>query len=430
MKRNILLIGGGGREHALACKIAESPLLGKLYGAPSSDAMQDLAEKIDIAVHDYQALVAWCKNNAIHLVIIGPEQPLADGLADLLREADIAVFGPNAKPAMLESSKIWMKNFLQKYQIPTARFACFDDVDLAKKYVREQYKSGYANASNQGVMVVKSDGLAAGKGVVIASDEEATLLAIDEAMQGKFGDAGKKLVIEEFMAGEEISWFAISDGKMGTFLGTAQDYKRAFDNHQGANTGGMGAFSPALQETETLNKEIDRLILQPLIQAMALENIPYHGILFFGIMLTEQGAKVIEINIRMGDPECQVLMPRLNNDVIVLFEQTAKGMLQDEVQLDETVALTVVMASKGYPESYQKGSQIKGLEQALSVSDDGTIYHAGTKLQDGFYHANGGRVLNIVAKKQQTLKDARLLAYQMIDKIDWAEGFFRRDIGL
>ncbi len=431
-KRNILLIGGGGREHALADKIRKSPLLGRLHMGHGSDAMKQFGEIIPQAIAEgtYEQLADYCVDNKIDLVIIGPEAPLVDGLTDRLRAENILVFGPDKKAAQLEGSKIWMKQILQKYKIPTAKFACFDDADKAKNYVRAEYQNGYENASNQSKIVIKTDGLAAGKGVVIAEDLQSALTAIDEAFGGKFGNAGKKLVIEEFMAGEELSWFAISDGKKAQFFGTAQDYKRAYDGDKGLNTGGMGAFSPARQESDALNQEIDEKILQPLIKAMQEEDMPYCGILFFGIMLTAEGAKVIEINIRMGDPECQVILPRLQNDIITLFEQAAKGDLRDDVQFDDSVALTVVMASNGYPQSYQKGSIIRGLDKAEAISKDGFIYHAGTKLDDdGQYRANGGRVLNITATNQKSLKEARALAYNMVDQIDWDEGFYRKDIG-
>ena len=426
-KRNILLIGGGGREHALADKIRKSPLLGRFHMAHRNDAMTQFGdERVPPECNTADALVKYCVANIIDLVIIGPEAPLVDGLADRLREKNILVFGPNQKAAQLEGSKIWMKQTLQKYNIPTAKFACFDDADKAKNYVRAEYQ----NVTNQGKIVIKTDGLAAGKGVVIAEDLQSALTAIDEAVSGKFGDAGKKLVIEEFMAGEEFSYFAISDGSKAQFFGTAQDYKRAYDGDKGLNTGGMGAFSPAKQETDALNQEIDETILQPLVKAMQEEGMPYCGILFFGIMLTSEDAKVIEINIRMGDPECQVILPRLQNDIVKLFEQAAQGDLRDAVQLNDSVALTVVMAAKGYPQSYQKGSIINGLDKTEAISKDGVIYHAGTKLIEGQYHANGGRVLNITATNQKTLKEARNLAYKMIDEIDWHEGFYRSDIGL
>ena len=433
-KRNVLLIGGGGREHALADKISQSKLLGTLYMAHGSDAMAKFGVIVPKTCNTHEQLVAYCVKQEIDLVIVGPEIPLVDGIADILRAKGIAVFGPDKAAAQLEGSKIWMKQILQKYNIPTAKFACFDDADEAKNYVRDEYQNEKNQDNFQGKIVIKTDGLAAGKGVVIAEDLASALTAIDEAMPnasgaGKFGDAGKNIVIEEFMAGEELSWFAISDGKIGKFLGTAQDYKRAYDGDKGLNTGGMGAFSPARQESDALNQEIDERILQPLIKAMQQENMPYCGILFFGIMLTDEGAKVIEINIRMGDPECQVILPRLQNDIIRLFEQAAKGDLKDEVKLDNSVALTVVMAAQGYPESYQKGDRISGLDKAQAISKDGVIYHAGTKFENGNYCANGGRVLNITATNQNTLEEARALAYKMVDEIDWQTGFYRTDIG-
>ena len=425
-----------GREHSLALKIMDSPLFDTLHTEDngSSGKFKRLPDTNFYPIMDtYEELANYCKTEQIDLVIVGPEVPLVGGIVDVLREKNILAFGPTQKAAQLEGSKIWMKQLLQKYHIPTAKFACFDDADSAKQYVRDEYQNGNAN---QGKIVIKTDGLAAGKGVVIAEDLQSALTAIDEAMQGKFGSAGKKLVIEEFMAGEEFSYFAISDGSKAQFLGTAQDYKRAHTGDKGLNTGGMGAFSPARQETDALNQEIDETILQPLVQAMRQENIPYCGILFFGIMLTPDGTKVpkpkvIEINIRMGDPECQVILPRLQNDIISLFEQAAKGELRDKVKLDDSVALTVVMAAKGYPGAYSKDSLIKGINEAEAISEDGVIYHAATRLDiNGHYRANGGRVLNITAINQKNLADARDLAYKMIEEIDWDEGFYRKDIGL
>ncbi len=435
-KRNILLIGGGGREHSLAHKINQSPLLKKLHIERGNHAMAKTLGDAGVMmpeIHEtFEDLIAYCKENEIDLVIVGPEAPLVGdiingGIVDALRAENILAFGPTQKASQLEGSKIWMKQILQKYNIPTAKFACFDDADNAKQYVRAEYQNGNAN---QGKIVIKTDGLAAGKGVVIAEDLQSALTAIDEAIEGKFGSAGKSLVIEEFMAGEEFSWFAISDGSKAQFLGTAQDYKRVSDGDKGLNTGGMGAFSPARQESDALNQTIDETILQPLVKAMRQENIPYRGILFFGIMLTPT-PKVIEINIRMGDPECQVILPRLQNDIISLFEQAAKGKLTDEVKLDDSVALTVVMAAKGYPQNYQKNSLIHGIGKAEAISENGVVYHAGTRLDsNGHYRTYGGRVLNITAINQKTLAGARDLAYKMVEEIKWDVGFCRKDIGL
>ena len=432
-KYKVLLIGSGGREHALAWKLNASAYLEKLYLCAGSDAMAEaqLGELVLLDMQDFTAVAQWCDAKKIDLVIVGPEQPLSEGIADALQAKNIAVFGPNKHASQLESSKIWMKEFLQKHDIPTAKFASFTDQQSAEDYLDEYYQQ------YQGAIIIKTDGLAAGKGVVIAENHQQAKQAVADAMAGKFGDAGKKLLIEEFMAGEEISWFAISDGNTAQFLGTAQDYKRAYDNHQGPNTGGMGAFSPARQESAQLNQQIDEQILQKLMRGFAKENITYRGILFFGIMLTAQGPKVIEINIRFGDPECQVLLPRLQNDVLLLCYQAAMGQLQQQISLSDKIALTVIFAAKGYPADYQKNTLIQGIDENMGSDSDSDshnaqqiIFHAGTKKQDGQYYANGGRVLNVTAFHQPDIQTARKIAYQAVQKIDWQEGFYRTDIGL
>ncbi len=417
---NILLVGSGGREHALALALSKSPLLKKCYVSPGSDAMALLAEKVALPLDAHDQIVAWCQAKKIDLVVIGPEQPLVAGIADALLAAKILVFGPNAKAAQFEGSKIFMKEFLVRHQIPTADFQVFTQGNEAKNYILAQ---------NKLPIIVKTDGLAAGKGVFIAYSQAEAVQAVDAMMAGKFGDAGRKIIIEEFMVGEEISWFAIADGKHAQFLGSAQDYKRVSDGDLGLNTGGMGAFSPARQENLALNQHIIDTILQPFMRALQAENLRYQGILFFGIMLTDMGAKIIEINIRFGDPECQVLCPRIEDDLLALFYHAARGKLPKQpIQLKSKTALTIVYAAKGYPESYGKGGQIHNVG-AIENSETIQLYHAGTlKNQEG-YIANGGRVLNVTAIDED-IAIARAMAYKRIAMIDWQDGFYRRDIGL
>ena len=428
-KINVLLLGSGGREHALAWAIARSPILQNFYAYRGSDAIGEYAQIIDEDLDAHEKLVSWCKAQHIDLVIVGAEQPLVDGVADALRLAGIAVFGPNQKAAQLEGSKIFMKEFLTRHNIPTAKFASFTEPQAAKNYIDAEQKLP---------IIIKTDGLAAGKGVIVAQTKVEALQAVDELMAGKFGAAGQKLIIEEFMAGDEISWFAIADGTRAQFFGSAQDYKRACDGGLGLNTGGMGAFSPARQENDALNNHIDATILQPLMAALAKEGLTYCGILFFGIMLVDDGGgkiipKVIEINIRLGDPETQVLLPRLQDDLLTLFYHAALGNLRgalpdSQINFKSTPALTVVYAANGYPSDYQKGSEIKNLD-VLKTLPEIHVFHAGTKCQKSEILSNGGRVLNITAMGN-TVADARAKAYDAIEQIDWQDGFYRRDIGL
>lgn len=415
---NILLIGSGGREHALAWKIAQSPALGTLYIAPGNGGMKDLGTLTDLQVSDHSAVIEFIKENSIELVVIGPEAPLVAGLTDDLNAAGILSFGPTKDAAQLEGSKGFTKDICRDYNIPTAAYGRFDNAESAKVYVNERGAP----------IVIKADGLAAGKGVIMAETIEQALTAIDECFDGSFGDAGAEVVIEEWLHGEEASFFVLTDGETALPLATAQDHKRAYDGDKGPNTGGMGAYSPAPIMSENLINQTMRDIIEPTIKAMKEKGNPYKGVLYAGLMITENGPKLIEYNARFGDPECQVLMMRLKSDILPALKAVAEGKLEGEtLDWDQQTAITIVMAAKGYPGTYEKGSQIKGLEEAAQ-DDDLVIFHAGTKSEGDKTIAIGGRVLNITASGN-TVKEAQTKAYAAIDKINWPEGFCRRDIG-
>ena len=416
---NILVVGSGGREHALCWAIAASPVCRKLYCAPGNAGIAEDAECVAIPVSDITGLVQFAKDKEIDFVVVGPEAPLADGLVDRLTEAGIKAFGPTAAAAQLESSKGFMKDICAKYGVPTAAYKRFTDADAAKTYIREQGAP----------IVVKADGLAAGKGVTVAMSVEEACDAVDAAMvDGAFGGAGDEVVIEEFMDGEELSFFALCDGKTALPMGSAQDHKRVGDGDTGPNTGGMGAYSPAPVATPELETEIMQRIVNPTLAGMEAEGAPYQGVLFVGLMITSDGPKVVEFNVRFGDPECQVILYRLMSDILPALVATADGVLSSfDLRWYDEAALSVVMASKGYPGSYEKGSQIASLG---SDGDDETlIFHAGTaRDDDGNLIATGGRVLNVTARGD-TVTEAQSRAYAAVDRIDWPNGFCRRDIG-
>lgn len=413
----VLVTGSGGREHALCWKISQSPLLTKLFCAPGNGGTSEVSENVDISAENIPGLLDFCTTKNVDLVIIGQEVSAILGLADRLREKGIAVFGPSARAAELEGSKIFMKNLCAKYKIPTAKFGAFERLDEALSFIKASPRK----------MVVKADGLAAGKGVIMAETHEAAETAVREMMEGsKFSKAGAKIVIEEWLEGEEISFFVLSDGKTVKALSAAQDHKRAFDGDQGPNTGGMGSYSPVSIFTKDLEARVMDEIIKPTIAAMIQEGHPYTGVLYAGLMLTAEGPKLLEYNVRFGDPECQVLMPRLECDVLDLFYKTALGQLdQGEIRLSNDSALTVVMATQGYPESYEKGSVIRGLQDAM---EQATVFHAGTQRRGSDVLANGGRVLNVTATGSN-LRIAHEKAYAALRSIDWPEGFFRTDIG-
>ncbi len=412
----ILIIGAGGREHALAWRIKQSPLVTHVFCAPGNGGIsQDVT---NVALGSQEDLVKFCKKEAIDFVVIGPETPLVDGLTDTLNANNIAVFGPSAKAAQLEGSKGFTKNLCRKYNIPTAAYECFDEMDLALDYIK---KKGAP-------IVIKADGLAAGKGVVVAMTEAEALAAVREIMGGKFGSAGATVVIEEFMEGEEVSFFALTDGTEAIEFGSAQDHKRVGDGDTGPNTGGMGTYAPAPIMSDALRKRVMDEIILPTVNAMATEKMPFKGVLFAGLMITKTGPKLIEYNVRFGDPETQSLMMRLESDLVPALLACARGGLKKvEIKFKKEAALCVVMAAKGYPGDYKKGSIIKGLDKASMLANV-KIFHAGTEMKDGNIIATGGRVLGVTALGA-TIKDAQALAYKAVDSIDWPEGFCRRDIG-
>lgn len=414
----VLLIGSGGREHALAWKLAKSPLLEDLYCAPGNAGIGRIATLVDIAADDVDALVKFAVEEKIDFVVPGPEVCLVYGLVDALNEHKIPVFGPTKAAAQLEGSKGFMKDICAKYNIPTAKYQRFTEAAPAKDYLK-QFKAPY---------VIKADGLAAGKGAVIAPTLEEAEQTIDEMLAGQFGDASQSLVIEEFMHGEEASLFALVDGETALLLPVAQDHKRVFDNDEGPNTGGMGAYAPAPVMDQALIDRAMREIIQPTVEAMKAEGAPYKGVLYAGLMITDEGPKLIEYNVRFGDPECQVLMMLMQTDLLEVLIAARRGDLQFmDLKWHQGAVMTVVMAANGYPGSYEKGSVIRGLGHAEQEADV-RIFHAGTALQDKAFVANGGRVLNVTALGKD-LQEARDKVYKAIDMIDWPEGFCRRDIG-
>ncbi|MBZ9771935.1 phosphoribosylamine--glycine ligase [Mesorhizobium sp. CO1-1-8] len=414
---NVLLLGSGGREHALAWKIAASPLLTKLYAAPGNPGIGSEAEQVKLDIADHAAVAAFCKDKKIDLVVVGPEGPLVAGIADDLRAENIRVFGPSKAAAQLEGSKGFTKDLCARYNIPTAAYGRFSDLASAKAYVE---KTGAP-------IVIKADGLAAGKGVTVAMTLSEAKAALDACFDGSFGAAGAEVVVEEFMTGEEASFFCLCDGTTALPFGTAQDHKRVGDGDAGPNTGGMGAYSPAPVMTPELVERTMREIIEPTMRGMAELGAPFSGVLFAGLMITDKGPKLIEYNTRFGDPECQVLMMRLKDDLLVLLNAASDGQLAHmSVRWRDDAALTVVMAARGYPGTPEKGSVIRGVEDA--ASDGVQIFHAGTAINGGALVANGGRVLNVTASGA-TVGEAQKRAYAALDRIDWPDGFCRRDIG-
>ncbi len=412
---NVLLLGSGGREHALAWKLAQSPDIGQFYAMPGNPGIASVAEPVEgVPLSAHQAIVAWCLAHAIDLVVVGPEAPLVAGLVDRLTEAGIAAFGPSAAAARLEGSKLFTKELCRENGIPTAAFARFSDAPSAAAYVR----------SAGAPIVVKADGLMAGKGVVVALNVGEAIEAVEQV----FASGGQEVLIEEFMEGEEASLFCLVDGETVVAFGSAQDHKRAFDGDLGPNTGGMGAYSPAPILTPALEEQAIREIIIPTARAMVALGAPYRGILYAGLMLTEAGPKLVEYNCRFGDPECQVLMPRLSCDLLPILDATARGRLADtHVSWSADAALTVVYASRGYPGAHQTGSEIGGLDAADAL-DGVLVFHAGTKKAGAKVVSNGGRVLNVTGVGA-TLQEARDRAYAAAAEIRWPEGFYRQDIG-
>ena len=411
------MLGSGGREHALGWKLAQSPLCDKLWAAPGNPGIAQLAECTSLDATDHDAVIAFAKDNAIGLVVIGPEAPLVDGLADSLRAAGIDTFGPSKQAAQLEGSKGFTKELCQRAGIPTARYERCTSLEAAWGALK-RFKPPF---------VLKADGLAAGKGVVIAETYEQAQEALGEMFDGRFGSAGSEVVIEQFLTGEEASFFALTDGTAIVPIGTAQDHKRVGEGDTGPNTGGMGAYSPAPVLTDALQAQVMREIVEPTVRTMAAEGTPYSGVLYAGLMLTKDGPQLIEYNARFGDPECQVLMMRLESDLVELMQACAQGRLAevDAPELSDDFALTVVMAAEGYPDTPKKGGRI---DLGEAEANGARVFHAGTKLDGDTLTSSGGRVLNVTARGSSAT-EAQVRAYAAVDAIDFADGFCRRDIG-
>lgn len=415
---NILILGSGGREHALAWAIRQNPKCDRLFVAPGNAGMEPLARLAELDILSGPAVIGFCEENAIDLVVIGPEAPLAAGVTDELRAAGILVFGPSRAAAMLEASKSFTKAVCDACGAPTAAWARFDAAEPARAYIRAQGAP----------IVVKADGLAAGKGVTVAMTEAEAVAAVDDAFGGAFGTAGAEVVIEEFMEGEEASFFVLCDGTDCLPIGTAQDHKRVGDGDTGPNTGGMGAYSPAPVLTEAIQDQVMAEIVRPTVAEMARRGTPFQGVLYAGLMIEGGRARLVEYNVRFGDPECQVLMMRLGAQALDLILACAEGRLGEmAVSWADDHALTVVLAAKGYPGAYEKGSMIGGLD-ALPEDSFRMVFHAGTARRDGQIVATGGRVLAATGRGA-TLAEAHARAYALVDGIDWPEGFCRRDIG-
>ena len=411
---NVLLLGSGGREHALAWKLAASPLLTTLYAAPGNPGIAEEATIVALDIADHGAVAAFCREKNIDLVVVGPEAPLVAGIADDLRAAGIRVFGPSKAAAQLEGSKGFTKDLCAEFSIPTAAYRRFADADAARAYVKEQGAP----------IVVKADGLAAGKGVTVAATVDEALSAIDACL----GEDGAEVVVEGFLEGEEASFFCLCDGRTAIPFGTAQDHKRVGEGDTGPNTGGMGAYSPAPVMTPEMVDRTMREIVEPTMKGMAARGMPFSGVLFVGLMITDNGPQLIEYNVRFGDPECQVLMMRLKDDLLVLLNAAVDGQLaHTSVRWSDDAALTVVMAANGYPGVPEKGSAIRGVDKSEAI-EGVKVFQAGTAMNAGALVANGGRVLNVTATGA-SVSDAQTKAYEAVDVIDWPQGFCRRDIG-
>lgn len=419
MGKKILVVGAGGREHALVWKLAQSPEVDKVYAAPGNPGIAQLAECINIAVTDIDGLCAFAQEQAVSLTVVGPEVPLTLGIVDKFKAQGLNIFGPSAAAARLEGSKVFSKNLFKKYGIPTARFEVFTDAAKARDYARSLWEAG-AGA------VIKADGLAAGKGVVVASSYDEAAAAIDSILTDKsFGSAGDQVLIEECLQGEELSFFAISDGKNYVSLLAAQDHKRIFDHDEGPNTGGMGAYTNPPLYTETLKAQILQEVIEPTIAAMQQEGCPYQGVLYAGLMITAEGPKVLEYNARFGDPEAQVLMPMIKGDLLPVLEAAARGELGSRtVEINDGACVGVVLASGGYPAAYENGKAITGLEQ---VQKDTIIFHAGTAMQESQLVTAGGRVMAVVVRAV-SIQAAIDKVYQEIEKIHFDKMHYRHDI--
>lgn len=417
----ILVVGGGGREHAVIWKLAQSPLAEKIYCAPGNGGISELAECVNIGATDIDAMVDFAKEKEIDLVVVTPDDPLVLGMVDAMEAAGIRAFGPRRNAAIIEGSKVFSKELMKKYGIPTAAYEVFTDSASAIEYVKAQ---------NSYPAVIKAEGLALGKGVIIAQNEQEAVNGIHEIMDDKkFGDSGNRVVVEEYLTGPEVSVLAFTDGKTVCPMVSAQDHKRAYDNDQGLNTGGMGTFSPSRLYDDAKATECMENIFLPTIKAMAAEGRPFKGVLYFGLMMTKDGVKVIEYNCRFGDPETQVVLPRLKTDLVEIMQAVIDGCLDEvNIEWEDNAAVCVVMASGGYPVSYEKGHEISGIDDA-NATDGVIVFHAGTKLENGKYTNSGGRVLGVTAVDDD-LDKAIKRAYEAVGKITWQDEFHRSDIGI
>jgi len=429
---NILILGSGGREHALAWAIQQNPKCDRLICAPGNAGIAEIAECAALDIEDGGLVAEFCQENTVDFVVIGPEAPLAAGVADRLREAGILTFGPSAEAARLEASKSFTKEICDACGAPTAGYARFAEAEPAKEYIRAHFRAQGAEggSANEKLapIVVKADGLAAGKGVIVAMTESEALAAIDDMFGGEFGSAGAEVVIEEFMEGAEASFFILCDGENVLPIGTAQDHKRVGEGDEGPNTGGMGAYSPAAVMTDAVTRKALDEIVKPTVAEMAKRGTPYQGVLYAGFMIKDGQPRLVEYNARFGDPECQVLMMRLGAQAFDLLHAAAESRLAEaQVNWADDHAMTVVLAAKGYPGAYEKGSEIGGLAD-LPEDSMQMVFHAGTRAEGARVLANGGRVLNATARGA-TLQEARDRAYALAEAIDWPEGFYRKDIG-
>ena len=418
---DILVVGGGGREHTIVWKIAQSPLAGKIYCAPGNGGIAEIAECVDISATDIDGIVNFAKEKNVDLVMVAPDDPLVMGMVDALEKEGIRAFGPRANAAVIEGSKVFSKDLMKKYNIPTAGYEVFTESDKAIEYIKRQ---------NSYPAVIKAEGLALGKGVIIAQNEAEAVDGIKEIMEDKkFGDSGNRVVIEEFLTGPEVSVLAFTDGKTVKPMVSAQDHKRAYDNDEGLNTGGMGTFSPSRLYDEEKAEECMKNIFLPTIEAMNKEGRTFKGVLYFGLMMTDSGVKVIEYNCRFGDPETQVVLPRLKTDLVEIMEAVIDERLSDvDIEWEDNAAVCVVMASGGYPVSYKKGYEISGIKDAEDLGDI-VVFHAGTKADKGKIVTNGGRVLGVTAIGQN-LDSAIRHAYEGVSKISFKDEFHRNDIGI
>jgi phosphoribosylamine--glycine ligase len=414
----VLVIGSGGREHVLCWSLATSPEIEQLYCAPGNTGITALAECVALDVMDFDDILSFCTENGIGFVVIGPEAPLVGGLADRLEAAGIAAFGPSAAAARLEGSKGFMKDLCAAASVPTAAYGRFTSFDAAERFIE----------NHAAPMVIKADGLAAGKGVIIAETVAEAVSAARDIFAGQFGDAGSEVVVEEFLPGEEASYLALVDGEHVLPLETAQDHKAVGEGDTGPNTGGMGAYSPAPVMTPELCERVRAEIVEPLVRAMAADGAPFKGVFYAGLMIANGAPKLLEVNVRFGDPECQAILPRLKSDLFTALRAVRDGRLSEiELAWHNQAAICVVMASNGYPGAYEKGSVIRGIE-AAEAATGATVFHAGTSLAGGEITAIGGRVLGVTALGADIAK-AQAVAYQAVERIDWPGGFYRRDIG-